>query len=265
MAGSQDMMIIVVMMVMMSSVFSVLAGSGWFFTLPEEGDECEGKDDNGNYVIDEDGKCVLDECDYGYSISSSGKKCIVDEIYDDSDSGGGAGGAGGSGGSGGSGGLPVGRYVRIIQTEATDPNATRDDGTTAGNVDDTNRILNIAEIEVFDKNNTNLSYQKGVTGSSEYPAPHLWVNLTDGNKTNFAHTLGRIETEYDSMTIDLGGETEISKIVITNRTDCCKNRIVRAKIEILDDANNIVSDTVNISAMQDTYTYDFTQTNPTWT
>tara|TARA_R110002050_G_scaffold180985_1_gene314499 strand:- start:1497 stop:2285 length:789 start_codon:yes stop_codon:yes gene_type:complete len=262
MAGSQDMMIIVVMMMMMSSVFSVLAGGALFFTLPEEGDECEGKDTNGNYVIDEDGKCVLDECDYGYSISSSGKKCIVDEIYDDSDSGGGAGGAGGSGGSGG---LPVGRYVRIIQTEATDPNATRDDGTTAGNVDDTNRILNIAEIEVFDKNNTNLSYQKGVTGSSEYPAPHLWVNLTDGNKTNFAHTLGRIETEYDSMTIDLGGETEISKIVITNRTDCCKNRIVRAKIEILDDANNIVSDTVNISAMQDTYTYDFTQTNPTWT
>ena len=248
MAGSQNMMIIVVMMMMMSSVFSVLAGGALFFTLPEEGDECEGKDTNGNYVIDEDGKCVLDECDYGYSISSSGKKCIVDEIYDDSDSGGGA-----------------GRYVRIIQTEATDPNATRDDGTTAGNVDDTNRILNIAEIEVFDKNNTNLSYQKGVTGSSEYPAPHLWVNLTDGNKTNFAHTLGRIETEYDSMTIDLGGETEISKIVITNRTDCCKNRIVSAKIEILDDANNIVSDTVNISAMQDTYTYDFTQTNPTWT
>ena len=263
MAGSQDMMIIVVMMMMMSSVFSVLAGGALFFTLPQEGDECEGKDDNGNYVIDEDLECVLDECDYGYSKSSTGKKCIVDEIDtddddDDDDDG-------GSGGSGGSGGLPVGRYVRIIQTEATDPNATRDDGTTAGNVDDTNRILNIAEIEVFDKNNTNLSYQKGVTGSSEYPDPHLWVNLTDGNKTNFAHTLGRIETEYDSMTIDLGGETEISKIVITNRTDCCKNRIVSAKIEILDNANNIVSDTVNISDMQDIYTYDFTQTNTTWT
>jgi len=258
MAGSQDMMIIVVMMMMMSSVFSVIVGGGLFLTLPQEGDECEGKDTNGNYVIDEDLECVLDYCDSGYSISSSGKKCIVDEIYTDDDDD-------DDGGSGGSGGLPVGRYVRIIQTEATDPNATRDDGTTAGNVDDTNRILNIAEIEVFDKNNTNLSYQKGVTGSSEYPAPHLWVNLTDGNKTNFAHTLGRIETEYDSMTIDLGGETEISKIVITNRTDCCKNRIVGAKIEILDDANNIVSDTVNISAMQDTYTYDFTQTNPTWT
>ena len=85
MAGSQDMMIIVVMMMMMSSVFSVLAGGALFFTLPQEGDECEGKDDNGNYVIDEDGKCVLDECDYGYSKSSSGKKCIVDEIDTDTD------------------------------------------------------------------------------------------------------------------------------------------------------------------------------------
>jgi len=79
------MMIILVMMMMMSSVFSVIAGGGWFLTLPQEGDECEGKDTNGNYVIDEDLKCVLDACDYGYSKSSSGKKCIVDEIDTDSD------------------------------------------------------------------------------------------------------------------------------------------------------------------------------------
>ena len=85
MAGSQDMLIIVIMMMMMSSVFSVIVGGGLFLTLPQKGDECEGKDDNGYYVIDEDGKCVLDECDYGYSISSSGKKCIVDKIYDDDD------------------------------------------------------------------------------------------------------------------------------------------------------------------------------------
>ena len=127
MAGSQDMMIIVVMMMMMSSVFSVLAGSGWFFTLPEEGDECEGKDDNGNYVIDEDGKCVLDECDYGYSKSSSGKKCIVDEIDtddddDDDDDDSGAGGAGGAG-------VSRGRFVKLQQTR--------------------NGIINLSEVEVY--------------------------------------------------------------------------------------------------------------------
>jgi hypothetical protein len=80
MAGSQDMMIIVVMMMMMSSVFSVLAGGAFFLTRPEEGDECKGKDDNGNYVIDEDRDCVLDYCDPGYY--KSGKKCLEDQSGD---------------------------------------------------------------------------------------------------------------------------------------------------------------------------------------
>jgi hypothetical protein len=254
MAGSQDMIMIVVMMMMMSSVFSVLAGGAYFMTQPQEGDECKGTSVGGNYVIDEDGDCVLDYCDYGYTQSGGGCVGVVpDEDEDEDDSGG-----------GGGGGLPMGRYVRIIQTVAYDANATRQDSSPV-NDDDFNRILNIAEIEVFDKNNTNLSYQKDVTGSSEYPNTHLWVNLTDGNKTNFAHTYGRIETEYDSMTIDLGGEVEIAKIVITNRTSCCKNRIVGAKIEILDNNNNVVTDTVNISDVRDTYTYDFQTSGSLWT
>ena len=70
------MMIILIIIMMMSSVFSVLAGGALFFT-PQEGDECEGKDDNGNYVIDEDGKCVLDECDTGYYESNG--KCKEDK------------------------------------------------------------------------------------------------------------------------------------------------------------------------------------------
>ena len=104
MAGSQDMMIIVVMMMMMSSVFSVLAGGAFFLTRPEEGDECEGKDENGNYVIDEDGDCVLDYCDVGYTRSGNG--CVVDAGdggEDDDDSGGGGGGGGGGDDSGGGG------------------------------------------------------------------------------------------------------------------------------------------------------------------
>ena len=78
--ASSDMMIIVVMMMMMSSVFAVLAGGAFFLTRPEEGDECKGEDENGNYVIDEDGKCVLDYCDTGYY--KSGKKCLEDKSGD---------------------------------------------------------------------------------------------------------------------------------------------------------------------------------------
>ena len=98
MAGSQDMMIIVVMMMMMSSVFSVLAGGAFFLTRPEEGDECEGKDDNGNYVIDEDGKCVLDYCSTGYSVSATGRACVKNEDDDEDDDDSGSGGGGGGGG-----------------------------------------------------------------------------------------------------------------------------------------------------------------------
>jgi len=51
--------------------------AGWFLNRGEEGDECEGKDKNGTYEIDEDLKCVLKSCDTGYY--KSGKKCLVDQ------------------------------------------------------------------------------------------------------------------------------------------------------------------------------------------
>ena len=51
--------------------------AGWFLNRGEEGDECEGKDKNGTYEIDEDLECVLKSCDTGYY--KSGKKCLVDQ------------------------------------------------------------------------------------------------------------------------------------------------------------------------------------------
>jgi hypothetical protein len=86
MAGSQDMMMIVVMVMMMSSVFAVLAGGAYFFTKPQEGDECKGSSVGGNYVIDEDGDCVLDYCDYGYTQSGGGCVAVVPD--EDEDGGG---------------------------------------------------------------------------------------------------------------------------------------------------------------------------------
>ena len=148
-------------------------------------------------------------------------------------------------------GPPKGRHVKLVHTVAYDESAE-------GNDDDKNRIINLAELEVFDASGTNLAAGKTVTGSSEYPAPHLWSNLTDGNKTNFAHTLGRTPSEYDSMQVDLGAEKEIKKIVITNRTDCCKNRAVGVKAVILAaDGTTVVKETPAISTVADTYTLTF--------
>jgi hypothetical protein len=148
-------------------------------------------------------------------------------------------------------GPPKGRYVKLEQTVAYDESAE-------GNVDDKNKILNLAELEVFDVSGTNLAAGKTVTGSSEWPAPHLWSNLTDGNKTNFAHTKGRTEEEIDYLQVDLGAEKEIKKLVITNRTSCCKNRAVGIKAVILAaDGTTVVKETPMISTVADTYTTEF--------
>jgi len=150
---------------------------------------------------------------------------------------------------------PSGRYVKITQTKAQDL-------TIAGNEDDQNYIINLAEVEVYDSGNTLVSNNKEVTGSSVYSDDHPWANLVDGNKTNFAHTKGRTATEIDNMKIDLGAVKEITKIVITNRTDCCKDRIKGLKVQILDESNVAIKQTPEItlengSNAADVYTLTF--------
>ena len=79
--------------------------------------------------------------------------------------------------------LPSGQYVKLVHTVAQDNSA-------AGNADDKNKILNLAELEVFAKGGTtSLAAGKTVTGTS-LAAGYPGTNLVDGNMTNFAHTLG---------------------------------------------------------------------------
>jgi hypothetical protein len=155
-------------------------------------------------------------------------------------------------------GPPKGRHVKLVQTIAYEEDAIRDDGTTQGDVNDKNKVINLAELEVFDASGTNLAAGKTVTGSSEHSSTHGYVNLTDGNKTNFAHTKGRTVEEIDYLQVDLGAEKEIKKIVITNRTSCCKNRAVGVKAIILAaDGTTVVKETPAISTVADTYTLTF--------
>ena len=157
-----------------------------------------------------------------------------------------------SGSSGSSSGSPPkGRYVKLVHTVAYDANAD-------GNDDDKNKIINLAELEVFDESGTNLASGKTVTGSSEHSSTHGYINLTDGNKTNFAHTKGRTEEEIDYLQVDLGSEKEIKKLVITNRTSCCKKRAVGIKAVILAaDGTTVVKETPTITTTADTYTLTF--------
>ena len=148
--------------------------------------------------------------------------------------------------------LPSGQYVKLVHTVAQDNSA-------AGNADDKNKILNLAELEVFAKGGTtSLAAGKTVTGSSEYSATHGYLNLVDGNMTNFAHTKGRTAEEIDYLQVDLGSVQEIEKIKITNRTSCCKNRAIGVKAVILGaDGTTVVKETPAISTTADTYTFTF--------
>jgi hypothetical protein len=208
--------------------------------------------------------------------SSSSSAMFMMGGGDDSDSGSGSGSPGPSspGPSGSSdpisssdptgsrGSLPIGRYVKLQQTVAYDNNATRDDDEPAED-DDKNKVINLAELEIFDTSGTNLTTDKTVSGSSEYPTPYKWSNLIDGDKTNTASTKGRVASEFDYMTVDLEEEKEIKKLVITNRTTCCKNRAIGIQALILaDDGTTTIRMSPVITTTADTYTLTFPEN--TW-
>ena len=145
---------------------------------------------------------------------------------------------------------PSGRYIKITQSKAQD---SADENS--------NLVINLAEVEVYDSNNALVSNNKTVTGSSVHE-DHPWANLVDGNKTNVAHTIGTTASEIDNMQIDLGAVKEIKKIVITNRTDCCKDRINGLKVQVLNESNVSVKQTPvirleNGSNAADVYTLTF--------
>jgi len=119
--------------------------------------------------------------------------------------------------------IPSGQYVKLVHTVGQDTSA-------AGNDDDKNKILNLAELEVFAKDGTtSLASGKTVTGTS-LSAGYPGTNLVDGNMTNLAHTFGRAADVLDEFLVDLGSVQEIEKIKITNRTDCCQNVLLVSKL-----------------------------------
>lgn len=132
---------------------------------------------------------------------------------------------------------PSGQYVKLTQTTAAP-------------------VINLAEVEVYDESNALISSSMEVTGSSEHSTTHALANITDGNKTNFGHTADESDV-IDYMQIDLGAVKQIRKIVITNRTDCCKDRIDGLKVQVLDASNTLVDETPTITGEEDVYTLTF--------
>ena len=94
-------------------------------------------------------------------------------------------------------------------------------------------VLNIAEIGVFDDDGVLISKSKDVSGGSEPHSEGPYANITDGVLANWAATGDAGKEDADHITIDLGGVKKIGEIVVVNRKDCCQERIVGTKLQIL--------------------------------
>ena len=144
--------------------------------------------------------------------------------------------------------LPKAQYVKIARP--------------TGIYADETAILNIAEIEVFDKAGTNIALNATVTGGPGNHQAGPWANLTDGDYTNFAHTLN---DGIAFMTIDLGVVKEIAKIVITNRAGYSgSKRMENATVKLLDASQVDVKTTEAIVGEKMKMTYDFDVATPAW-
>ena len=143
--------------------------------------------------------------------------------------------------------LPKAQYVKIARPTGTYP---------------TTAILNIAEIEVFDKAGTNIALNATVTGGPGVHSAGPWARLTDGAFDNFAHTIG---DGIAFMTIDLGAVKEIAKIVVTNRAGYSgSTRMENATVKLLDASQVDVKTTEAIVGEKMKMTYDFAATTPAW-
>ena len=146
--------------------------------------------------------------------------------------------------------LPSAQYVKV----------ERPTGTYPGN------IVNLAEIEVFDKAGINIALNAAVTGGPWNHPSGPWANLTDGDYSNYAHTK---DDGVGFLQVNLGAVKEIAKVVITNRGNnadggCCGNRLGDAKLILLDASSTAVKTTAVIDTTKLKITYDFNVATPAW-
>jgi hypothetical protein len=139
------------------------------------------------------------------------------------------------------------RYVRLERPSANYPN----------------NIINIAEVEIFDKDGNNVAKGKSVTGgpgSAHSAGPYK--RLTDGNLSNFAHTTGNGRSHIQ---IDLGSSMNIRNMVITNRQDCCKQRTGNMILKFLDRNKEEIFVTSEVAKSKNKMKMDFSEIDPKWT
>ena len=127
--------------------------------------------------------------------------------------------------------------------------------------------LNLAGIAVYaDANGDNvITPQTIVTKSSGYQGDTYPVsNFIDGNNNSFVHSSCE---DVPWILVDLGMNMPIYKIVVTNRSDCCKDRILGCSLLIFNNQMTSVYESSKITTINTTYTWfpPYTQNNGDYT
>ena len=114
--------------------------------------------------------------------------------------------------------------------------------------------LNLAQIAVYSDDTVNsnmITPQTVVTKSSGYQGDAYPVrNFVDGVGNTFVHTSCG-DTPW--IQVDLGAIKPIQRIVVTNRHDCCKERVLGSQIHIMNMKGEIYVSNP-ITSVSDTYT-----------
>jgi hypothetical protein len=57
--------------------------------------------------------------------------------------------------------------------------------------------------------------------------------------------------------LNLNSNTPIAKLVITNRKDCCKDRMIGTTVEFFNESGSAAAPSINIENIKDVYTFEF--------
>jgi len=136
------------------------------------------------------------------------------------------------------------QYVRIKRI------TTAPDGTNA---------INISEIQAFDINGRLITPESAYYDDNGIGFPA--INAIDGNLNNFAHTSDHgngplIEVAYTNL-------NQVKKIVISNRVDCCQNRMIGTSLMLFSKPGS-TPDVANIPITDTRGTYTFTFNGTSW-
>jgi hypothetical protein len=92
--------------------------------------------------------------------------------------------------------------------------------------------LNLGEVELFDMAGQKLAPASLVFTLGSTLDSYRSSNCNDGNPFTMCHTL--LTTPTLAITYPCAGPTSVSKVIVTNRVDCCKDRIVKFTMDFLD-------------------------------